>query len=304
MARKPKKRRTPQSSLIAWVFCLGICAVVVAGVVWLADKSGAPHAVHATQAVHIAMLPPPPIRGPEPAAASPEAGATAHARRPLIAICIDDLGANLSGTERAIALPRPVALAFFPFAPATPRLAGAAERAGHDVLAHVPMQTLEPVAPSPMTLTVGAPDNEARLAWNIARVPGLIGVNNHQGSRFTEDATSLEPVMQALAARHLFFFDSRTAPGTVAVAVARRHGLLSAGRDVFLDNVENDAAIRGQLDRLVAIAKRRGVAIAIGHPHDATLALLAAWLKADHGVTLVTLPDAMRMKETGAMAER
>ena len=281
---------------------------------------------------------PPPMRGPEPVAPPQMAGATAHALErfqekwapvfrpeprqnkesehfrdsekrenvpgPAIAICIDDLGANRPGTLRAIALPHQVALAFFPFAPATPRLAEAAERAGHDVLAHVPMQTLEPVAPSPMTLTVDAPDNVARLEWNIARVPGLIGVNNHQGSRFTEDAAALEPVMQALAARHLFFFDSRTAPGTVAVAVARRHDLLSAGRDVFLDNVEEDAAVRRQLDRLMAIARRRGVAIAIGHPHDVTLAVLASWLKEDHGVRLVTLPEAMRMKEGDALAER
>ena len=60
-----------------------------------------------------------------------------------------------------------------------------------------------------------------------------------------------------------------------------------------------------EADALVAEAKRDGVAIAIGHPHDVTLKVLAAWLAQDHGVELISLPEAMRRKsETMALAER
>ena len=41
---------------------------------------------------------------------------------------------------------------------------------------------------------------------------------------------------------------------------------------------------------------QRGAAIAIGHPHEATLKLLAQWLAQDHGVTLVPLDEAIRLK--------
>ena len=62
--------------------------------------------------------------------------------------------------------------------------------------------------------------------------------------------------------------------------------------------------IRGRaisLDALVAVAKRQGVGIAIGHPHDVTLKVLAEWLKANHGVTLVRLPEAIQRKAQAAM---
>jgi len=227
------------------------------------------------------------------------------ARDPVIAICIDDLGDDVAGTDRAMALPRQVALSFLPYAEATPFLAQEAEGKGHDVLAHVPMEALSHTDPGPMTLEVGAPDIAVRAQWNIERVPGLVGINNHEGSRFTQDAASLAPVVQLLAARHLFFFDSRTVPDTKVMAVAQSYGVASGERDVFLDDTVSEEAIRQQLDALAEVAKRQGTAIAIGHPHDATLKVLAAWLSEDHGVMLVRLPEAMQRKALAAMlAER
>lgn len=219
-------------------------------------------------------------------------------RGPVIAICIDDLGEDLAGTDRAMALPRAVALSFLPYADTTPALAEAAAREGHLVLAHVPMQALGDADPGPETLKVGMPAQEIakRLGWDLSRVPGLVGVNNHEGSRFTADAVALAPVMATLKARHLFFFDSRTGPESRVPGVAAKAGVLTAGRDVFLDDDRSPAAVRAQLDMLVREAKRNGVAIAIGHPHDVTLRLLSAWLKKDHGVTLIPLDEAMRIK--------
>jgi polysaccharide deacetylase 2 family uncharacterized protein YibQ len=221
-------------------------------------------------------------------------------RNPVIAICIDDLGEDLAGTDRAMTLPKEVAMSFLPYAEATPFLAQEAQVKGHIVLAHVPMEALSHTNPGPMALTVGAPDIAQKIAWNIARVPGLSGINNHEGSRFTEDAPSLAPVMRALAARHLFFFDSRTGPGSQAVAVAQGLGVMTAGRDIFLDDVVREDAVRQQLDALAATAKRQGAAIAIGHPHDVTLKVLAEWLTQNHGVELVPLSEAIQRK-SGAL---
>ena len=216
--------------------------------------------------------------------------------RPAIAICIDDLGEDLAGTDRAMALPREVALSFLPYADATPFLAQEAEAKGHDVLAHVPMEALSGTDPGPMTLKVGSRDAGRMLDWNISRVPGLKGVNNHEGSRFTQDMASLIPVMRTLAAKHLFFFDSRTGPESKGLAAAREEGVMSAGRDIFLDDETSESAVRAALDGLVAQARRDGVATAIGHPHDVTLKVLAAWLAENHGVELISLPEAIRRK--------
>ena len=151
-----------------------------------------------------------------------------------------------------------------------------------------------------MALTVGAPDIAQKIAWNIARVPGLSGINNHEGSRFTQDAPSLAPVMRALEVRHLFFFDSRTGPQSQAVAVAQGLGVTTAGRDIFLDDVVTEDAVRQQLDALAATAKRQGAAIAIGHPPDVTLKVLTQWLAQNHGVELVTISAAIQRK-SGAL---
>jgi polysaccharide deacetylase 2 family uncharacterized protein YibQ len=215
---------------------------------------------------------------------------------PVIAICIDDLGQDLAGTDRAIALPKNVTLSFLPFAEATPFLAQEAERKGHEVLAHVPMEAVGPTDPGPMSLKVGSPDTVALLSWNIARVPGLSGINNHEGSKFTTDAQSFVPVAEELAQRHLFFFDSRTIAGSQAIRVAHLFGVMSAGRDVFLDDTVTESAIEGELAELVDHAKKYGVAIAIGHPHPETLKILAAWLSQDHGVKLVPVSEAIRRK--------
>ncbi len=247
-----------------------------------------------------------PVTGhPFPAWMTARSTRAAKRTRPAIAICIDDLGEDLAGTDRAMALPKEVALSFLPYAETTPFLAQEAQAKGHDVLAHVPMEALSRTDPGPMALKTGSGDIAEKLAWNISRVPGLKGINNHEGSRFTEDEASLLPLMRSLAEAKLFFFDSRTVPDSHGVETAQRFGVLSAGRDIFLDDVDSEAAVLAALEQLVAEAKRNGTAIAIGHPHDATLKVLAAWLQEDHGVDLIPLPEAIERKSNGvAVAAR
>jgi polysaccharide deacetylase 2 family uncharacterized protein YibQ len=225
-----------------------------------------------------------------------------HPAGPVIAICIDDLGEDVAGTNRALALPPEVALSFLPYANETPRLAQAAAEQGHLVLAHVPMQAIGNRDPGPMALKPGMSADEitSRLDWNLARVPGAVGVNNHEGSRFTADETGLVPVMARLWEKGLFFFDSRTGARSKGESVARDMGVMSASRDIFLDDDRD--AVAAQLAALVRHAKRNGVAIAIGHPHDKTLTILKEWLAQDHGVTLVPLDEAMRLKASRAVA--
>jgi polysaccharide deacetylase 2 family uncharacterized protein YibQ len=165
------------------------------------------------------------------------------------------------------------------------------------------MQALNGKDPGAMGLKPGMAAEEIarRLGWNLARVPAAVGINNHEGSRFTADAQALAPVMATLRARHLFFFDSRTGPQSAVAAAARAAGVTTAARDIFLDDDQHPAAVSAELEMLAREAKRTGVAIAIGHPHDVTLKLLAKWLAQDHGVTLVPLDEAIRKKAERAM---
>ena len=63
-----------------------------------------------------------------------------------------------------------------------------------------------------------------------------------------------------------------------------------AERDVFLDNDANLDAIRRQLVATERIARRRGVAIAIGHPHDLTIEALRRLAADPRGAGFVLVP--------------
>jgi hypothetical protein len=202
--------------------------------------------------------------------------------RPMIAVVLDDLGLNRAGTNRAIALPAPLTLAFMTYAEGLPRLAARARRAGHELMLHVPMAPRDPAydpGPNVLRAELAPAELARRLDWGLGRFEGFVGVNNHMGSRFTASRQGMAPVMAALRARGLLFLDSVTSGASVGAATARRAGVPYAARDVFLDNEWSDrAAIARQFARLEAVARRRGSAVGIGHPHRATLEVLARWL--------------------------
>ncbi len=200
---------------------------------------------------------------------------------PMIGIVIDDLGLDHPRTARALRLPAPVTLAFLSYGNRLAEETAAARAAGHELLVHVPMEPQGPgMDPGPKVLRIGddAAEILARLNWALARFTGFVGINNHMGSKFTADAAAMDIVAQELKARGLLFLDSRTSAGTRAFERARVAGVPAASRSIFLDRVLNRDAVRQSLADLEAQARKHGRAIAIGHPHDATLDALEAWL--------------------------
>lgn len=201
------------------------------------------------------------------------------APRPAIAIVIDDVGIDIEAARAAIALPRKITLSFLPYPPDATALARVAARRGHQVLLHMPMEPEGRENPGPDALftTLTADEISERLNRAFQRVPNAAGMNNHMGSRFTQDRVGVIAVMRALSARHVFFLDSRTAPQSVAAEIARIIGVPSGMRDVFLDDAVAPGAILQQLAETERVARAHGVAIAIGHPHPDTLKAVAAW---------------------------
>ncbi len=202
-------------------------------------------------------------------------------RRPMIAIVIDDMGLNRRNSERAVHLPAPLTLAYLTYAEDLSGQTAAARRAGHELLVHMAMEPLDGYIDSgPDVLETGAPPGRlmAQLRHNLAAFDGYVGINNHMGSRFTSSEPEMRLVLAELKHRGLLFLDSRTIASSVGAPVAAQLGLPFAERDVFLDNVQSADAVDARLAEVERIASSRGYAIAIGHPHDATIAALAAWL--------------------------
>ena len=111
-------------------------------------------------------------------------------------------------------------------------------------------------------------------------------VNNHTGSLFTSDKAAMHRLLDALKQNGFLFVDSYTAARSVVRQVAKVHGQPYIKRDIFLDNRQVPRYIRTQLRKAVAIAKRKGVAIAIGHPHPVTLRTLRRSMDILQGVAM------------------
>jgi uncharacterized protein len=197
---------------------------------------------------------------------------------PRVALIIDDLGYDRPAADRLMDLKVPVTLAILPHSPHQEAIARAAHARGLEVILHLPMEPVEypAVNPGPGTLLASMPADDLLrvLEEDLRSVPHIRGVNNHMGSRLTAHSEQMYQVFSVLKRRGLYFIDSRTTDETVCRPSARLFQLPFAQRDVFLDHSHDAATIRRQLRELVRIARLKGEAVAIAHPHPITVATL------------------------------
>ncbi len=221
---------------------------------------------------------------------------------PLLAIIIDDLGDRWEYGRRAIALPGNLTFAILPGTPHSTRLARLAEGAGREVMLHQPMETLDgkPLGAGGLAARMTREEFLHTLCANLDALPQARGINNHMGSSLTRDSEAMGWLMNELHRRGgLYFVDSRTTSDSVARRVARKEGLATAGRDIFLDHVRTNDAIGGKLIAAMKLAHQRGHAIAIGHPYPETLTVLEEALPRMErfGIRLVNVSQLLEAKQ-------
>ena len=209
-----------------------------------------------------------------------------------LAIIIDDLGSDRAAANAVFALGYPLTISVLPNHEHSVAIANEAHRRGFQVMLHLPMQSVANETPEAHELRPGmpAPEVAAMVDQFLQNVPDAAGINNHQGSQATADAALMDELMPVLRDRHLFYVDSRTTAATVAYDTAQDFGVRSAFRNVpFIDDVAEVAAVRKQLELALRGAREKGDAVAIGHPHPATLQALREVLPhaQERGVRLV-----------------
>ena len=195
-----------------------------------------------------------------------------------VAVVIDDLGRSVDDLRLLATLGVPVTYAVLPFETETPEVAAELGRRHAEILLHLPMEPKNGANPGPGALLERMTDDELRQKTIAAlrAVPGAVGVNNHMGSLLSSEEGPMNTVLGVIGERRLFFLDSRTSAGSVGYKVATGLGIPAAERQIFLDGDPAPEAIRAQFQRLLELARSRGAAIAIGHPHPATLAVLVS----------------------------
>jgi polysaccharide deacetylase 2 family uncharacterized protein YibQ len=252
--------------------------------------------------VRLSLLPfGPPVRSGPPESFGPLTARHVEkpAHPPEIAIIIDDMGMDVRHSREMVDLPAPMTLSFLPYAPKVAAMTEQAKAKGHELMIHMPMQPINPVFDlGSIALREGmsASAFDAMLGRAFESFPGYVGMNNHMGSKLTQDREAMARLMRALKKRGLFFVDSRTIPQSVAADEAEKAGVPFAVRDVFLDDDESKQAVLDELELTERIARRTGLAVAIGHPKEGTVEALREWLPSvkDKGFVLVPVSEAVR----------
>jgi uncharacterized protein len=288
MARRPSRSRSSRSGG-PWLFLLGL--LVGAGALYLylhgsAPKSSSPSAETPASPKptpsrpahpHPRIVPSDHVE-PTPVELSPAPVASGPVHGARVAVVIDDLGANVEELKPLERLGVPVTYSVLPYAEQTSQVVSELRGRNAEILLHLPMQPKNGENPGPGALLERMTDDELRQGTIAAlkAVPGAVGVNNHMGSLLSSEEGPMNTVLEVIAERRLFFLDSRTSAGSVAYKVATQLGIPAAERQVFLDGDPSPEAIHAQFQHLLALARSHGAAIAIGHPHPTTLAMLTS----------------------------
>lgn len=196
---------------------------------------------------------------------------------PRLSIVIDDLGyAPPELVRRLCALQVPLTVAVLPYQEFTKESAHLAHDMGKEVILHLPMEGLATKDPGPDALLANLDEAELRRRAKkaLGEIPHANGTNNHMGSKLTADRQRITWVLQEVKARKFFFVDSRTSKDTVAEEVARGLKIPTTRRNVFLDDDKAFTEIEKQWDRAVALARKNGEALAIGHIYPETVEAL------------------------------
>ena len=201
----------------------------------------------------------------------------------MVAVVIDDVGLSVPFTNQMANIGYPITVSFLPYGASDKKQVVQLKNAGLEVMLHVPMMPHKPASLAPVTLSpkMSKKEIQEKLLAMIERFSGtgMYGINNHMGSAFTESREAMSDVMEILKERKMFFLDSMTTGKSVGRSVSREYGVPFVARDVFLDNERNYNYIMGQFRETERVARKKGYAIAIGHPYPQTLQALRDWLK-------------------------
>lgn len=158
--------------------------------------------------------------------------------------------------------------------PDTPNIA----RTFEFYMIHLPMQAKHFDSPEIGTLTIN--ESFESMHEKIKKIrkdfPRAKYTNNHTGSRFTSDYDAMDKAYRALIEQGFIFVDSKTIAQTAVARAAKKYNQPYISRDIFLDDDPSASAVRRELVAAVNLAKKRGYAIAIGHPKKNTIAVIKA----------------------------
>jgi len=277
----PKRNKNaPVGAIIIWVILALIC---IQGYFLIQKKSrpAPPVAKPVAKAVSVKKTLPVAVKPSPRVTPAAEPGPLAKPAR--IAIVIDDWGYNRAHCKQLEDLPVSVGVAILPGLTYSRDIIACAASSGKEPMLHLPIEPHNPrekfTEDYLLTTDMGPSALKKSLAKTLTEMQGVVGVNNHTGSKGTEDDALMTIILAELKRRGLFFVDSYTSEKSICEAVARKIKMKIARRNVFLDNRNERAYIERQFAIAARMAKRDGYALVIGHDRALTLQIIAEQVK-------------------------
>jgi len=227
-----------------------------------------------------------------------------YTNKPKLVIIMDDMSFS-SQVKKLKASGINITPSFFPPSKRHPNTAKYAKEFSH-YMVHFPMQATNPnFREEPNTLHI---DSTYRFMVNRVKFikeefPKVKFINNHTGSKFTSNYRAMNKLYLVLNRYDLVFVDSRTTSKTKAPEIAKKYHDILLSRDVFLDNKPNIAYIQKQLKQAIRIAKKRGYAIAICHPHPTTFEALIKSKKLLKNVEVIYIDELYKLYKTNKLSK-
>jgi len=197
-------------------------------------------------------------------------------REKQIFLVIDDAGLSIQQARRFLEIPIPMTIAVMPLRKYSREVAHLiANDPQKEIILHQPMEAYNAKAnPGAGALFCAMQPNQvpAILQKNLQTVPNAVGMNNHMGSRLTENTALMHAVLSYCQNHHLFFLDSKTAYNSQVPRVAAQLHMHMEQRDVFLDIKHDRASIEKMWNQTIRKAQQNGYVISIGHAWSAETA--------------------------------
>jgi len=218
-------------------------------------------------------------------------------RTAKIAIIVDDLGIkNLDQAKRFCSLEQIVTFSILPYQKNTSEVVELALNTDTPYILHMPMEPKSRKA-NPGKGAIFTSDDETLIYEKLKRafkdVKGARGLNNHMGSKATEDIRIMEFVTKYLNENNYFFIDSQTSRNSKGYDVSCRNGVKTAKMSGFIDAVNDKTNIEKRLDELSDFAFEQGSAIIICHNRLNTIEVLEKKLPELHkkGIRFIKVTD-------------
>jgi uncharacterized protein len=147
-------------------------------------------------------------------------------------------------------------------------------RAAHaEILCHLPLEGRSGADPGPGAVLEehSARRLARRVREAIDAVPGAVGLNNHMGSIVTADREAMAALLDVVAERGCSSSTRAPRPRRRLRNGAPRRRADGTARGLSRQRTRTGRRCAPQFERLLAVARERGAAIAIGHPHAVTL---------------------------------